>query len=884
MKKFLPILVAFFSTFLLADVPTMRMQVDRTKIYLGESVVATVSVNGSSSESPRPAFPEAGKAAIEYLGSQNRSHSSVTIINGKVSREAFEGRSFVFRITPSAAGVYRTGDLVLDLPSGRIECGGAAINVVGVEPRADIEASIACVDTAVLVDSQFRIGVTVSLRALPPPFEAYEPVLPQSPLHLQADFLDFQEKDGLKVPSADSTIGGFVARENTPGFTINNYARSGMFDMSSFGFGSDPFERRPIVFRLPPEKEERGGTNWWKYAFTLDYTPTSEGDYTFGPLTVKGKLVIGATPDGAARTEEVFVVGPAVTVRVVPPPEEGRPEWFNGGVGRSLSVKASIDASKCKVGDPLSLSLDMTGDISAGNLRPPVLNLQPGMSTDFRIYDDSVESETIEGGKRFRYRLRPLKAGTLEIPAILTAYYDTVGAKYVTVSSDPIPVQVEATTQIATGAAPAGSEDEDPPPEGIIDSAEGPSIAPLPFAFSSAAARHGIGPAFPLSNLAWFWLAPVLCGLLYSVRAIAVMARHHRERTRFGRLAAAELRRFRKAGERLGRGRDGAVADAASALRAFTAASLSLPSKSLTGREAFVEMRKRGVDAGFAERYCEIFGSLDDFLYGGSSEHAAVPSSESLDELARLMERLPVELELAKGRGEADSGWRTLATLLAFALLSATAAYGGVFERQPLPFDWERAQNSMATASTPEEFSKSAELYYAMATNGAATGALFHNLGTALLLADKPRAAAESFDVAARWLGMSPEVLGNRIAAERKLNGSPQLPPERYFLIWHHGLPLQTRCALALICWNVIWVVLSVFAILPGSSRHRGPMVKAISGCLRVVIAVAVAAGLLFAGSVAVTCSRIRGGDDIETIGRAMASPVVEAVEEEVAP
>jgi hypothetical protein len=36
--------------------------------------------------------------------------------------------------------------------------------------------------------------------------------------------------------------------------------------------------------------------------------------------------------------KDVYTIGPAVTVRVIPPPDTGRPENFIGSVGKSLQA------------------------------------------------------------------------------------------------------------------------------------------------------------------------------------------------------------------------------------------------------------------------------------------------------------------------------------------------------------------------------------------------------------------------------------------------------------------------------------------------------------------------------------------------------------------
>ena len=920
--KFRFAILAAFAAFVAHCAPvSMRLQVDRAKIYLGESVVVTILVEGSRDASVRPEFPALPPADVSFLGSSDRSSRSITFINGKMSETVFEGRTFAYEIRPKQAGLFRTGDAVLDLPAargGRVSCHGATVEVTGIEARNDIEAKISCAEKAILVDSPFRIDVSVAIRQLPEPNGRIEPIWRQNPLHMEAAFLDFPETAGLAQPDPEKSFFTFAgqAAQGAPGFTVNNYTRQG----SLMSFFDSPFERHPAVFRFGPKTEDRGGTNWWNYSFGLDYSALAEGDYTFGPITVKGAIVTGARPDGSPAMDEVFVVAPAITVRVIPPPEEGRPDWYCGAVGRSLSAKASLDATKCKVGDPLTLSLDMTGEVSAANIRPPTLNLQKGLSDNFRIYDDSIESETIPGGKRFRYRLRPLKAGTLEFPPVKVAYYDTVRPGYVTISTDPLPVKVEATTQIATGLYEE-DEAEATLPNATVFASDGGTVAALPFGLSLDLAR------IARARYAAIWLLPALWLLVVAVRGTAAAVRRHVERTRYGRIAAAALRDFRAARRLAARKPEAAADKAVAALRAFTAAVLSSDNRSLTAPEVAELLTRRNIDPDFAARFRDTFAAIEEIPYrlrkstisggagapstgrgarapapsggagapitgggagapstgrgagapstsrgagapitgrgaGAPAPDPLVPSSlPILSVMEPLMRQLPSLLAAARATG-ADT-WRTLASVVLVLLLPALSARAELFGRNPDRFDWERAQDALATAQSADDFAAAADAYYAMVRDGAATGPLFHNLGTALLLAGKDRAAAEALDCAARWRGMDSGTAGNRMLAEKAISGAAQLPPERYFLIWHYGLALNTRAALAILLWNVAWGALLLAALLARlpAARHF----------IRSVAALAAVGFAVFGLSVAVSFLQIRATHSLAAIEGAAA-------------
>ena len=444
---------------LAADSASLSVHAGRSRIYLGESVQLQVAIEGSNDSSLRPAFTALKNADLELLGSQDNSRHSIAIVNGRMTRQSFLGRVFVYQLTPKQAGRLDVGTVTVTVDSRTLAARGPVIEVTGVESREDLVVTIEASRTTALVDEPFTIALRIRIAPLPAPNESVEPLLPQRLPLMQADFLELREVRGLQQPDLKALLEGMVDQSGrAPAFAINNYQSQGLGGLMGFGF-ANPFEPRPIPFRLPVKRMTYNGKPFWEYGFTLDYTARAEGDYTFGPVTLKGAIIKDGDARGQAVMDEVFTVGPAVTVRVVPPPETGRPDWFVGSVGRGLRTVASLDTAVCKVGDPLTLTLEITGQISVANLRPPLLGLLPGMTDDFRLYSEPFATETLADGKRFRYRIRPLKSGTLEFPALPVAYFDTEQMAYVTVYTQPLPVQAQATTQIAAvsnDGAPAG--------------------------------------------------------------------------------------------------------------------------------------------------------------------------------------------------------------------------------------------------------------------------------------------------------------------------------------------------------------------------------------------------------------------------------------------
>jgi hypothetical protein len=606
----------------LADV-TLKVTPSRSKIYLGETFNLNIEVNGADRTAEPPDLAALPPAETQLLGSHSNSRSSITIINGRMTRESFEGRVFAYQIKPSAKGTFKAGPVRVTVAGKTYTHPGVAVDVAGVEKQDTVVARVTASSTSVLVEEPFTITLSVAVAELPEPYaQSNEPIHPSQPPHLAADFLEIRQPDpGLKGPDLNQVLNGLIDPSGRqPAFAINNYQSRDM----GFGglFDDDPFRPRPIRFRLSQSRITLDGKKYREYTLALNYTPKKEGEFTFGPVSFKGSVIADVTSDRQAVTQDVYAIGPAVTVRVVPPPDEGRPEWFVGSVGQELNATASFDATTCKVGDPLTLSLDVTGRISISNLRTPLLNLQPELAKDFRIYDNNVTADTLPDGKRFTYRVRPMREGTLEFPPIKIAYYDTARRTYATVTTAPIPIQATATTQIAT-ANEDGQE--------IATGTLGTDSRPLPSGLSLSPTGTREASLLP-SGKFYFLLAlagPATCLLAVLASPFARGLRALRTRRR----RTGALGRARAA---LGKART--AQDAARAVRTYLAERLELAGAALTPAEARDRLVRQGLSPVLADACRTLLGQLDEVLYRPDSPTPLTDTVRALRDLLPLLD------------------------------------------------------------------------------------------------------------------------------------------------------------------------------------------------------------------------------------------------------
>lgn len=617
-----------FNTLFAADI-TLNIEASRQKIYLGESLNLNIKVDGADRGVPAPDLSAFSKADVQLLGSHSNTRSSISIINGRMTRESYEGRTFAYQITPKDKGRFHAGPIRLTIEGKTYTHPGIDVDVAGVEQQAFVIAKVSASSTSILVEEPFTVSLSIAVADLPEPYAtSNEPIFPNAPPHISVDFLEInrQQELGLKGPDLNQLLNGVIDQTGQqPSFSLNNYQSQDMMNIGSF-FGGDPFKPRPIRFRFPVAQKKIKGKSYREYKLALTYTPTKEGDFTFGPITFKGNIISGVNEARQAISQDVYTIGPAVTVRVTPPPDNGRPDCFIGAVGRNVDTQASLDATTCKVGDPLTLTLDVTGGISISNMRTPLLGLQPELTKDFRVYDDNVKSETLPNGKRFTYRVRPLREGTLEFPSVKIGYYNSEHRAYEILKTQPIPIQAKPTTQIAT-ATKAGSEQ-------AVSSKEEDDVLPCGITVVPLAVYNDcLLP--PLKTMLMFLMSGPLVFILISLFTPFV---HMIRRVREFNCRSGALRRAcvgcHKAKDSM---------TLASIARHYIAERFSLASgTAMTPGDVFAMLRKRGIDEGVAEEVRTRLGQLDESMY---RPDANVPLIETARALAEALTKIDVEVE-----------------------------------------------------------------------------------------------------------------------------------------------------------------------------------------------------------------------------------------------
>ncbi len=143
--------------------------------------------------------------------------------------------------------------------------------------------------------------------------------------------------------------------------------------------------------------------------------------------------------EGSSYTgRRLVAVAPAVPVEVreVPVP---RPATFCGGIG-NYRLAASASPTALRVGDPLTLTLDIERGQASGSLdliSAPDLAANPQIAADFEVLDKNPTGRREGEVKRFEYALRPKRAG-VGIPPLAVTVFNPDTEKFSEIATKPI--------------------------------------------------------------------------------------------------------------------------------------------------------------------------------------------------------------------------------------------------------------------------------------------------------------------------------------------------------------------------------------------------------------------------------------------------------------
>jgi BatD DUF11 like domain len=414
-----------------------KATVEKTEVYLGEPFIFQVLVSGS--ENPQqPDTSVIKDFNVVFQGGQQNSSSSITIINGKVTKDVREGYYFSYQLTPTREGHFTIPSIKVIDGSSSAETDPIQISVGQPTETEDFKlrlslSSVRCyIGEPVILTAKWYIGKDVR------DFSFTLPVLSDDAFkYADMDAASQQSANTLRIPIGNSEVTGVKGK--------------GTLD----------------------------GRDFTTVTFKKVLIPVRSGNITIAPATVSCNAIVGYQRQrdsfndrffdnffnddffNSVRTsvyDTVVVPSNSLSLKVLDVPETGMPSDFAGHIG-SYAISASAAPVDVSAGDPITLTLKLSGPEYLENVDMPALEKQPALKRSFKIPSESARGEVSGKTLVFAQTIRPLRAGIKEIPAIELPYFDPDTQTYQIARTEPIPLTVRETKLVTALDAEGNSGD-----------------------------------------------------------------------------------------------------------------------------------------------------------------------------------------------------------------------------------------------------------------------------------------------------------------------------------------------------------------------------------------------------------------------------------------
>ena len=437
-----------------AQAQDVQLQTDRGPHYIGEPITVQIVANQFDENStPEVDAPEIVGGQLRYAGVSDSSSTSISFINGKLTRSK-EVR-FIYRYE---LVVDRDG--VVNIPAFNVRQGATSrstrpqrIRVSGVPTTGLVSLELNLPEGPIFVGQKVPVEVVLRVDR-----EAQRDLLSLTssvPLFEQKDVRFLDEP----VPGADAQL---------------------------------ELETSQGTIALPAvAKEIRiGGRAVLEVRAKRTMIALSTGEIRASAPRAMMSRGRGFRKDlfnqrQATSAERLMAEGDPVRLEVIEVPRAGRPPSFAGAVGQGFTLEVSADRSVVQLGEPITLQFDLQGegDLTTAGL-PPFDAAGLFDPKQFRLPEEAPAGLVDESGKHFEASLRVLDAGVREIPAIAYSWFDAGTRTYQTTHSRPIALLVGAAQII--GADDVARRSGDASSGASSDASPGAL-----FQGSSAAAREG---------------------------------------------------------------------------------------------------------------------------------------------------------------------------------------------------------------------------------------------------------------------------------------------------------------------------------------------------------------------------------------------------------
>jgi oxygen tolerance protein BatD len=393
--------------------------VQENSVYVGEPFAFQIRITGDD-QPEQPDLSILNGFLVEYQGGSQNNSSSITIINGKMTKNVKRGYVFSYQLTPRQTGTLTIPAITIKTDAQTLQTRPVHINVFKPEQTDDVKLRI------------------------------------------------FLSKD-------------YCYAGEPVTFTVKWYIRQ---DVRTFNFMIPLFEKNEWFHFIDPQVDQQSSKKYYRIplpdgeviaeqgqgaldgitystiTFSKILIPKKSGVLTIDPASISCEILTGYRKSrnrndlfsgvfGGRQGVYKKVVAPSNSLRldISNVPVQGKPANFVGHIGQ-YSIQAEATPLEVSVGDPITLTISLTGPDYLEHVSLPPLTNQDNLAKDFKIPSDRATGEIRGKTKVFTQTIRAWRSDINQIPAVELPYFDTTTGKYKTARTASIPITVKETRVI----------------------------------------------------------------------------------------------------------------------------------------------------------------------------------------------------------------------------------------------------------------------------------------------------------------------------------------------------------------------------------------------------------------------------------------------------
>lgn len=405
------------------------------------------------------------------------------------------------------------------------------------------------------------------------------------------------------------------------------------FNRSNWGMFTDTLRQlraAPQGTEVLRKDSEGSSRSYYLYEFDCKYDTSKPGKLTGCDINIIVNYPIRLVPVSdffpnrlQVESNPISAQATVSDIEILPVPKKDRPAPFNGAVGNYVLTAQALPL-EVSVGDPITLTLVISGHGRLDELPAPELQKVPELVQNFKVPNEPLAGVVKDGLKYFTTSIRPLSEKVNMIPAILLTFFDPQTGKFTTVSSLPIPIKVKPvekfTLQNVVSATPVEKHVEKLTETKIgiyANETEMGKLIPHGENYVDGAALIALaaGPVL------------VLLGLLIKLYSRLMGSEKARRRRNAGRAAKAVLSSAQ------------APDDVEAAILRFVADRAGRPVAGMTRGEAVAEMTSRAWQQDVVRSADELMGQCEHLRYSGGGVAAMDELKKNAQKCLREMDR-----------------------------------------------------------------------------------------------------------------------------------------------------------------------------------------------------------------------------------------------------